>query len=82
VTIASFDTKRVKLTWTGDFAAWTLLPAAHLRLAVRGQPLTLDGKLDAEGAFLPEFNTEWLDFVEELRFQRTLKHRPGARAEG
>jgi len=81
VIITEFDTKWVKLTWTESVESWSVRPAVHLRLSVRGQPLVLEGRLDAEGTFLPEFNTEWLDLVEELRFQKTLKHRPGTRTD-
>jgi len=79
VVITAFHTKWVNLTWTESAGEWASLPLVHLRLSVRGQPVVLEGKLDSEGAFLPEFNAEWLEVVEEIRFQKTLKQRPTGR---
>jgi len=80
VTIRSFHTKRIELTWSESPEPWASRPVLHLRTSVRGHALVLEGKLDPEGAFLPEFHPDWLAFVEDLRFQDSLKNRPGTRA--
>ena len=78
VSLASFHTKLVRLTWPQGPGAWPGRSDTHLRLKVRGHPLVLEGSLDAEGSFLPEFHSEWLDFIEDIQFQKTLKNRHGA----
>jgi hypothetical protein len=80
VGVTAFHTKLVRLTWPEGAGVWAGRSGAHLRLTVRGQLLVLEGRLDSEGAFLPEFHSEWLDFIEDTRFHKTLKNRPGAKA--
>ncbi len=79
VVVTAFHTKAVQLTWP-EGAAWGGRAGVQLRLKVRGQPLVLEGALDPQGAFLPEFHSDWLEFIEDLRFQRNLRNRAGNKA--
>lgn len=80
VTLGDFHTKRIQLTWPQGPGGWADKNPVRLKLTVRGRPLVLDGNLDAEGAFVPEFHSEWLAFVEDLLFQRNLKARSASRS--
>jgi len=73
VEIHSFQTRRILLRWPDGVTAWTNPASLQLRFMVRGQPLVLEGALDPEGAFLPEFQPDWLDLVEEIRFQQSMR---------
>ncbi len=77
--LAEFHTKRVGLVWPQGPGAWAGKGGSHLRLVLRGHPLVLEGAVDADGAFVPEFHSEWLEFIEDLKFQQSLKPRtPGS----
>lgn len=74
VEIVEYQTKSIGLRP----AEGQVLPAAEtaaLRLMYQGRPLNLEGALKEGGAFLPEFNSDWLSFVEESLFQQRLKGR-------
>jgi hypothetical protein len=73
VEVVAFHTKTIQLR--GSEA----LPVgpAQLRLVFQGRPLVLEGTCSPAG-FSPEFQPDWLDFVEEVRFQIQLKNRNGA----
>jgi len=80
VTLGEFHTKRIALVWSdpgGDWAGKTL----HLKLMIRGHALVLDGTLDAEGNFVPEFHSDWLEFVEDLAFQEKMKAHKASKAQ-
>jgi len=81
VTVGSFHTKRVVLTWESG-PPWAPATAGTLKVVVRGHPLVLEGTLDTDGAFLVEFQPEWLSFIEDVLFQKSMKGRgPGRPAE-
>jgi len=70
-----FHTKLIQL----EGGPGTEIPVAHLRLKVRNRPLVLEGRLDGDAGFHPEFHPDWLSFVEDLKFQKSMKSRTTAR---
>jgi hypothetical protein len=79
VEVASFHTKRLVLKG--------VLPSApgpfHLKLTARDKPFVLEGTLDGQGGFLVDFHPEWLELIEDFRFQMNLRpKREGAGAGG
>ena len=75
LTLVEFHTKKLRLQWP-EGSTWVGRPTPQLKMTVRGETLTLEGSLDSEGAFLPDFHPLWLDLVEDCRFQRSIKSRP------
>jgi hypothetical protein len=73
VTVSSFHTKKLTLVWPEAPSSWAGRGAVQVKMTPRGRIVTLEGTLDTEGNFLPEFHSEWLDYVEDLRFHKTLK---------
>jgi len=80
VTIEEFHTKLIRMTWPQGPGARAGKGPAQLKLVLRGHPLVLEGSLDAGGAFVPEFHSEWLTFVEDLTFQKSFKASQAARS--
>ena len=72
VEILSFHTKLVQL----KFQEGTPEPPSdvkyQLKLAFQGRPLLVEGTLKDAGVFIPDFNPEWLTFVEDSHFQQDL----------
>ncbi len=76
VEVTSFHTKRLVLKG--------LPPATQgpfqLRFVARDKPFVLEGTVDGQGGFLVDFHLDWLELIEDFRFQRNLrpKHNAGA----
>lgn len=72
VSLTRFHTKRIEFRLADGAASLAADLPWQLKLVFHSRPLNLEGRLEGD-AFLPEFNPDWLDFVEEARFQRELK---------
>ena len=77
VELATFHTKRVVFRSSQQVLSWAGKPGVQLRMTFRSQALNLEGTLDAQGVFLPEFQPDWLELVEICAFQRNLKNKAG-----
>ena len=74
VQVAAFHTKALRLSPSADAALGSRGGApVQLKLTLRGQPVTLEGRIGGDGDFLPEFSHDWLDAVEHAKLQRDLK---------
>lgn len=80
VTLVALQTHTIQLGWPEPCPDWAHQAGVHLRLSLRGRPLSLEGTLDADGAFRAEFHVEWLEFLEGLKLSKSLKHPDSARA--
>lgn len=74
--VLKFHTKQVWLRPVND-ELWCDRPSVQLRLRFRTQVLTLDGKTDPDGSFVLEFHPDWLELVEDYRFQLSLRTKTG-----
>lgn len=77
VKVLAFHTKTLQIQWPGDPP--TGEASVHLKLRPRNRPLVLEGRLDVERAFCPDFQPDWLAFVEDVAFQKTLRARSSPR---
>lgn len=75
VSLTRFHTQRIEFRLTEGADPLPKDMPWQLKLVFHSRPLNLDGRVEGD-AFVPEFNPDWLDFVEEARFQRGLKGRP------
>jgi len=76
VSIAAFHTKAIRLSPSADAALGSRGGApVQLRITLRGQPMTLEGRIGGEDDFEPEFSHDWLQAVEHARLARDVRSR-------
>jgi len=75
VEVLNFHTKEIRLRWMDQASVPAGGGACQLRMSFRSLPLNLEGTLDSEGNFHPDFHPDWLAFVEECEFHTKLRAR-------
>jgi hypothetical protein len=76
VSIVAFHTKAIRVSPSADAALGSRGGApVQLRVVLRGQAVTLDGRIGGDDDFVPEFSHDWLQAVEHARLARDLRSR-------